>query len=37
MQTCLKEVWGYTMAYDAAVRAESTRETVDFLVRGLRP
>jgi len=37
MQTCLKDGQGYTMAYDEAARATSTRETVDFLVKSLRP
>jgi dienelactone hydrolase len=37
MQTCLKEGWGYTMAYDAAVRMESTRAALAFLSKALRP
>jgi dienelactone hydrolase len=37
MQTCLKDGQGYAMAYDEAARAKSTRETVDFLVKNLRP
>ena len=37
MQTCLKSGQGYTMAYDESARARSTRETVDFLVKVLRP
>ena len=37
MQTCLKEGWGYSMAYDAAVRAESLRDTLAFLSKALRP
>ena len=37
MQTCLKDGQGYTMAYDEAARARSIRETMDFLVKGLRP
>jgi len=37
MQTCLKDGQGYTMAYDESARAKSTRETVDFLVKVLRP
>jgi hypothetical protein len=36
MQACLKEGWGYTMAYDAAVRSESTRDTLAFLEKTLR-
>jgi dienelactone hydrolase len=35
MQTCLKEGQGYTMAYDAAVRSESTRDALSFLERAL--
>ena len=37
MQTCLKDGQGYTMAYDESAQARSTRETVDFLVKILRP
>jgi dienelactone hydrolase len=37
MQTCLKDGQGYAMAYDEPARARSTRETVDFLVKRLRP
>ncbi len=37
MQTCLKDGQGYTMAYDESARARSTRETVDFLMKVLRP
>jgi dienelactone hydrolase len=37
MQTCLKGGQGYTMAYDESARARSIRETVDFLVKVLRP
>jgi dienelactone hydrolase len=37
MQACLKDGQGYTMGYDESARAKSTRETVDFLVKGLRP
>jgi hypothetical protein len=37
MQSCLKDGQGYTMAYDESARAKSTRETVDFLVKVLRP
>lgn len=37
MQACLKEGQGYTMAYDAAVRAESLRDALAFLVKVLRP
>jgi dienelactone hydrolase len=37
MQTCLKDGQGYAMAYDESARAKSTRETVDFLLKGLRP
>jgi dienelactone hydrolase len=37
MQTCLKGGQGYTMAYDESARTRSTRETVDFLARVLRP
>ena len=37
MQTCLKDGQGYTMAYDESARAKSTRETVAFLVKALRP
>jgi dienelactone hydrolase len=37
MQTCLKDGQGYTMAYDESARAKSTHETVDFLVKVLRP
>ena len=37
MQTCLKEGWGYTMGYDAAVRAESLRDALAFLSKALRP
>jgi dienelactone hydrolase len=37
MQTCLKDGQGYTMGYDESARARSTRETVDFLVKVLRP
>jgi dienelactone hydrolase len=36
MQTCLKEGQGYTMAYDEAVRTESTRDALAFLERALR-
>jgi dienelactone hydrolase len=36
-RTCLKDGQGYTMAYDESARAKSTRETVDFLVKSLRP
>jgi|EndMetStandDraft_8_1072994.scaffolds.fasta_scaffold58128_4 dienelactone hydrolase len=36
MQACLKEGWGYTMAYDAAVHGESTRDVLAFLERALR-
>ena len=36
-QTCLKNGRGYTMGYDEAARAKSTRETVAFLVKALRP
>jgi dienelactone hydrolase len=37
LRACLKEGRGYTMAYDALARARSTRETVDFLLKELRP
>jgi hypothetical protein len=37
MQTCLKDGQGYAMAYDESARTKSTRETMDFLVKGLRP
>ncbi len=37
LQTCLKEGRGYTMAYDESARAKSTRETVAFLLKRLRP
>lgn len=37
MQACLKEGWGYTMAYDAGIHVESTRDTLAFLVKALRP
>jgi dienelactone hydrolase len=37
MQTCLKDGQGYAMASDESARAKSTRETVDFLLKGLRP
>jgi dienelactone hydrolase len=37
MQTCLKEGQGYAMAYDESARAKSTRETVAFLEKALRP
>jgi dienelactone hydrolase len=37
MQTCLKDGQGYTMAYDEAARAKSTRETMAFLIKALRP
>jgi dienelactone hydrolase len=37
MQTCLQDGQGYTMAYDESARAKSTRETVDFLAKSLRP
>jgi len=37
MQSCLKDGQGYTMAYDESARAKSARETVDFLVKALRP
>ena len=37
MQSCLKDGQGYTMAYDESARAKSTRETVAFLVKALRP
>jgi hypothetical protein len=37
MQTCLKDGQGYAMAYDEPARAKSTRETVAFLVKALRP
>jgi dienelactone hydrolase len=36
-QTCLKDGQGYGMGYDESARAKSTRETVDFLVKVLRP
>jgi len=36
-QTRLKNGQGYTMGYDEAARAKSTRETVAFLVKALRP
>jgi len=36
-QTCLKNGQGYTMGYDETARARSTRETVAFLVKALRP
>jgi dienelactone hydrolase len=36
-QTCLKNGQGYAMGYDEAARAKSTRETVAFLVKALRP
>ena len=32
-----REGWGYTMGYDAAVRAESTRAALAFLSKALRP
>ena len=37
MQTCLKDGQGYTMAYGEVARARSIRETMDFLVKVLRP
>jgi dienelactone hydrolase len=37
MQSCLKDGQGYTMANDESARAKSARETVDFLVKALRP
>jgi hypothetical protein len=37
LQSCLMEGRGYAMAYDEPARTKSTRETVDFLVKGLRP
>jgi hypothetical protein len=36
MQACLKEGWGYTMAYDAAIRSQSTRDALAFLEKALR-
>jgi dienelactone hydrolase len=36
-QTCLKDGQGYSMGYDESARAKSTRETVAFLVKALRP
>lgn len=36
MQACLKEGWGYTMAYDAAIRSKSTRDALAFLEKALR-
>jgi dienelactone hydrolase len=37
LQACRKEGQGYTMAYDAAVRTESTRAALAFLSKTLRP
>jgi dienelactone hydrolase len=37
MQTCLKEGRGYSMAYDEAIRAQSTRDALAFLLNKLRP
>jgi dienelactone hydrolase len=37
MQACLKEGQGYTMGYDADVRAESLRDALAFLSKTLRP
>ena len=37
LQTCLKEGRGYTMAFDESARTKSTRETVAFLLKRLRP
>jgi dienelactone hydrolase len=37
MQSCLKDGQGYAMAYDEPARAKSTRETLAFLVKQLRP
>lgn len=37
MKTCLKEGRGYTMAYDAGVRAQSARDVLAFLSKALRP
>jgi dienelactone hydrolase len=37
LQSCLKDGRGYTMAYDESARAKSTRETVAFLLKALRP
>ena len=37
MQACLKDGQGYTIAYNELARARSTRETMDFLAKVLRP
>ncbi|HEV7545749.1 MAG TPA: dienelactone hydrolase family protein [Reyranella sp.] len=37
MQTCQREGQGYTMGYDAGVRAESLRDALAFLSKVLRP
>ena len=37
MQACLKEGQGYTMGYDADVRAESLHDALAFLSKMLRP
>lgn len=36
MQACLKDGWGYIMAYDAAMHRDSTRDALAFLERVLR-
>jgi dienelactone hydrolase len=35
LQSCLKEGQGYSMAYDAAIRAKSTEDAVAFLLKRL--
>jgi hypothetical protein len=35
--TCMREAPGYSMGFDAAVRAQSIADAVQFLQRNLRP
>jgi len=35
LQVCLKEGQGYSMAYDAAIRAKSTEDVMTFLLKRL--
>jgi dienelactone hydrolase len=37
LQSCLREGQGYSMAYDEAIRAQSTRDALAFLLKALRP
>jgi dienelactone hydrolase len=36
-ESCLREGRGYSMAYDEAIRAQSTRDTLAFLLKTLQP